>query len=43
MDILVNDPQGKTEDGVVKDASLDELTDEELMAIGGGLAFPFIQ
>ena len=29
--------------GVVEDVSPDELTDDELMAIGGGLAFPFIQ
>ena len=42
MSVLVNDQQGETEYVMVKDASADELTDQELNAVGGG-AFPFIQ
>ena len=42
MSVLVNDQQGETEGVMVKDASADELTDQELNAVGGG-AFPFIQ
>jgi len=42
MSVLVNDQQGETESVMVKDASADELTDQELNAVGGG-AFPFIQ
>jgi hypothetical protein len=42
MSVLVNDQQGEPEDVMVKDACADELTDQELSAVGGG-AFPFIQ
>ena len=42
MSVLICDPQVETEYGQLSDGSADELTDQELDAVGGG-AFPFIQ